>query len=239
MNLTLRHIRALFLAKATLVLFLLLTVVAMIAYPGGTNTNPHIEGYQFFQNFFSDLGRVTSFDGAPQYRPMLIFVSALTLAAIGQVLFYMMFPNFFRAGGRTLAFFGSFFGVMTGLGYLGIALTPWDMFGALHLHFVHVTFLSFELSVILYTIAIFRNPEYPNRYAWAFIAFCGVLTIYLVILFFGPKADTEWGLTVQVTAQKILIYCQAACVSFQVYGAIRIALKNMNPRSQTNLISHH
>ncbi|MDQ2713331.1 MAG: hypothetical protein M3Z08_00285, partial [Chloroflexota bacterium] len=45
------------LAVAVCLLFLLLTVIAMLLYPGGTMANHHSQGYTFFLNFFSDLGR--------------------------------------------------------------------------------------------------------------------------------------------------------------------------------------
>ena len=37
-------------------LFLVFTTVAMIMYPGGTIHDSSTEGYQFFYNFFSNLG---------------------------------------------------------------------------------------------------------------------------------------------------------------------------------------
>jgi len=38
-------------------LFILLTVAAMFAYPGGLFTGELTSGYDFFRNLFSDLGR--------------------------------------------------------------------------------------------------------------------------------------------------------------------------------------
>jgi hypothetical protein len=37
-------------------LFVVLTVVAMFVYPGGTYTDGTTVGYNFFRNFFSELG---------------------------------------------------------------------------------------------------------------------------------------------------------------------------------------
>ena len=42
---------------ATGICFLILTGIAMLFYPGGTMTDPHVHGYAFFSNFLSDLGR--------------------------------------------------------------------------------------------------------------------------------------------------------------------------------------
>ena len=44
-------------------LFVLLTIAAMFTYPGGTFTDETTVGYDFFRNFFSDLGRVTAPNG--------------------------------------------------------------------------------------------------------------------------------------------------------------------------------
>ena len=40
--------------------FVVLTVIAMVFYPGGTHGDPTTKGYSFFRNFFSDLGFIHS-----------------------------------------------------------------------------------------------------------------------------------------------------------------------------------
>jgi hypothetical membrane protein len=43
-------------ALAGCIQFVLLTIIAMLAYPGGMHPAIASTGYNFFENFFSDLG---------------------------------------------------------------------------------------------------------------------------------------------------------------------------------------
>ena len=47
--------------RLILSLFIILQIISMISYPGGTFFNPQSEGYSFTRNFLSDLGRTRSF----------------------------------------------------------------------------------------------------------------------------------------------------------------------------------
>jgi len=232
-NTTERQQKYLKLVGASLLGFFLLTIVAMLVYPGGTYTDPTTTRYLFSLNFFSDLGRLETFLGERNLIAMPLFVAALVTAAIGQVLYFRIKLSFFRSSAYRLAFVGSIAGSLTGLGYLGVALTPWDILGPLHLHFVHFTFLSFMVAVICYTGAIFRNPIYPNFYAWVFLSFAVILGSYLWLLFFGPAADTTAGLMIQAVGQKVIVYSQFVCMAFQLWGAMTL-LKREEPNAQND-----
>lgn len=225
------------LAAASLLGFFLLTILAMLVYPGGTYADPTTQRYLFSLNFFSDLGRVKTFTGEPNLLSMPLFVAALVTAGLGQLLYFRIKLSFFRKSAYLPAFIGSIAGSMTGLGYLGIALTPWDIMGPLHLHFVHFTFLSFMVAVICYTWAIFRNPRYPNFYAWIFLSFGFVLGLYLCLLFFGPATDTTAGLMIQAVGQKVIVYCQIICMAFQLWGAMTLLKKEESNALDTEILS--
>jgi hypothetical membrane protein len=47
--------------------FLVLTVLAMLVYPGGTIHHPEFEQYNFLYNYFSDLGRTYTFDSGQSH----------------------------------------------------------------------------------------------------------------------------------------------------------------------------
>jgi hypothetical protein len=49
-------------------LFVVLTVAAMLAYPGGTATDPTTSGYSFFANVLSELGMTRTYAGQPALR---------------------------------------------------------------------------------------------------------------------------------------------------------------------------
>ncbi len=51
--------------------FILLQIVAMITYPGGTIRDNTTDGYYFTLNFFSDLGTYTAYNGANNFFSLI------------------------------------------------------------------------------------------------------------------------------------------------------------------------
>ncbi|MBF0443692.1 MAG: hypothetical protein HQK54_17425 [Oligoflexales bacterium] len=202
----------------TLILFLILTLMAMYIYSGGTKFNPSEAGYDFARNFFSDLGRYQTFAGQSNFISMILFSVAAGSAAIGQFLFFLATPTLFTKA-RGLARTGSFFGLCASLCYLGIALTPADILFVPHYTFVRLAFSLFLPASVFYGMAILRSDHYPGIYAAVFLIFTLILAAYLTLLFFGPGIKTPEGLLIQVVGQKIIVYSQVICMAVQVYGA--------------------
>jgi len=202
-------------------LFVLLTVIAMFAYPGGTFTDGTTVGYDFFHNFFSDLGRVTAPNGQPNTVSMILFLTALTTVGIGLVLFFIAFRNFFSADrtGKWASLIGAIFGVASGLCFILIAFAPYDVFFDIHYQTVFWAFRTFLVAVGIYAHLIFRQNNYPRKYGWIFIVFTVFLAGYIVLLEFGPEATTPSGLVIQATGQKIIVYISILSVMAQSWLA--------------------
>ncbi len=207
------------------VLFLILTTVAMLLYPGGTRNDPTTRRYQFFANFFSDLGITVAHDGSLNIPCAALFFSALVLGGLAIILFFVAMAQFFRQplSARALSWLGSSVGVISGLAYVGIAFAPANLLLDAHILLVQVAFLSFLLAVLFYLAAILITESYPNRYATVLVVFAVILAGYLWLLFFGPAAGTSSGLTIQATGQKIVVYAMIVTVFIQAHGARRLA----------------
>jgi hypothetical protein len=206
---------------AVTLLFIILSAYCMVIYPGGTVTNYHTEGYSFFTNYFSDLGRTHNFLQQSNLNSMIVFRTSVTLIGIATILFFLTIPFFFLTSilTRNLSLIGSLTGIITGFGYIGIAFTPVDIMYPFHMFMVKVAFNSFLITVVLYAIAIFKNPVYPNLYSWAYLIFGIILALYILINLFGPGSKTPQGLAIRVTTQKIVVYAQIMCMMVQAYGA--------------------
>lgn len=207
-------------------LFVLLTVIAMFTYPGGTFTDGTTVGYDFFHNFFSDLGRVTAPNGQPNTVSMILFLTALTLVGIGLVLFFIAFREFFKSdrAGNWASLIGTIFGVASGVCFIVIAFAPYDLFFDLHYQTVFWAFRTFLVAVGIYAYVIFRQDIYPRRYGWIFIIFTVFLAAYIGLLEFGPDADTPSGLVIQATGQKIIVYVSILSVMAQSWLAYQFRL---------------
>ena len=202
-------------------LFVALTLAAMVFYPGGTLADKTTSGYSFFQNFFSDLGRTESYAGRPSPIPAVMFFLALTSAGNGLVFFFAAFPWFFvrTPSGRIFSLAGSLLGVLAGLCFIGVAFAPADLALEVHKQFVLWAFRLFPAAVFLYALAILRDPDYPKRFALVFLAFGVLLVLYVLLLEFGPNAHMPDGMVIQATGQKIIVYASIIIILIQAFGA--------------------
>jgi hypothetical protein len=204
-------------------LFILLTLVAMFTFPGGTQLNPSARGYSFFRNFFSELGYLHTRSGEANPLSAVLFFVGLLSAGSGLVLFSLIFPSLFRSTplGRVAGFLGRLFGILSGICFIGVAFTPADVFKDWHIFFVLWAFRLFPVAVFFFSIAIFSEPGYPRRYAYLFIGFGALLLAYIWLLENGPSPSTLNGLIIQVTGQKIISYASISSVLLQAVGAKR------------------
>jgi hypothetical protein len=216
------------------VLFVVLTIVAMFFYPGGTLVDPTTSGYSFLINYFSDLGLTWCHARVPNTVSAVLFVTALTMAGSGLVLFFLAFPQFFARSrwGKLISLIGSIFGVIAGLCFIGVALTPANLVLETHLAIMMWAFRTFSVAVICYTVAIFREPDYPNRFGLVFVGFAALLVSYVVLLVAGPAYDSPEGIMVQAIGQKIIVYASVTTIFMQAYGAKKFAGESLDSSSR-------
>jgi hypothetical membrane protein len=213
------------------VLFVVLTIVAMFFYAGGTLVDPTTTGYSFTTNYFSDLGLTWCHARVPNTVSAILFITALTMAGGGLVLFFLAFPRFFTRtrSGKILSVIGSLFGVLAGFFFIGVALTPANLVLETHLAVMMWAFRTFTMAIICYTIAIFREPDYSNRFGAVFVAFAILLVAYVLLLIAGPPYDSPEGIMVQAIGQKAIVYASVASIFVQAYGAKQMAGESKGP----------
>lgn len=204
--------------------FLVLTVLAMWCYDGGTLHQRQLRGYSFLLNYFSDLGRTIDFRGQPNTWPQYLFRTALTFSGGCLILFFFALPGIFKNRvAKVLIGIAGLFGMVSAVSYMAIANIPWNLDYSGHVRYVRIGFLSFLMVTIFYAAAIMMEPHYPRRYALAFLIFALILGVQIIIMFFGPRAyRSEDALFLQVVAQKIVVYTQILCLWYQAVGAVRI-----------------
>ncbi len=206
------------------VLFVVLTVVAMLFYPGSTVTDHTTVGYSFSTNYFSDLGLTRTYAEQPNTLSAILFITALALGGAGIALFFLAFRQFFDGSrpGKLVSGIGSFFGAISGICFMGVAFTPANLYLIAHLIFVLCAFGTFAIAVICYTVAIFCEPNYPNRFGFVFVAFAVLLVIYIFLLIIGPPYDSPEGNMIQAIGQKIIVYASVISIFIQANGANKI-----------------
>lgn len=221
------------LAMAGCVQFLVLSAVAMPLYPGGNYSDNSTAGYEFHRNFFSDLGRTVAHNGDSNTVSMVLFIIGLSLAGLALIIFFLAVPPHFAENrtSRRLSLIGSTVGVISGIGFIGIASVPADVDQTLHTNFVYVAFTGFLFVVFCYSAAILKSRTYARAYAYAYFAFAVILALYLVLLFSGPDIETARGLTIQAVGQKIVVYTGIICVVIQSWGAYQVERRRAQDKS--------
>jgi hypothetical protein len=202
-------------------LFVLLTAIAMLFYPGGTASEPATIGYSFFTNFFSDLGRTQARNGQMNAVAAPLFFLALSLAGASLIAFFLAFAPFFTRTwvDRALAWLGTLAGIVAGACFIGIAFTPANLDSARHTRLVYAAFEAFAVAAILYSVTLERERRFPKRFSVIFGAFALLLLLYLGLLFGGPTTQTSQGVLIQATGQKIIVYASIVSVLIQALGA--------------------
>jgi hypothetical membrane protein len=206
------------------ILWFILSTLGMILYTGGTSLNPNARGYSFWSNYFSDAGMTKGYSGQSNIVSCILWNTALVLVGIGMIIFVIALQTFFNKTKteRRLSIIGSIFGIIGGIFFTGIALTPWDLYPKEHDMLYIPAFMSTFLMAIFFCIVIFLNKAYPNRYALTFLIFAVILSVYIVLVIIGPGSETTEGLIIQATGQKLVSYAFLISLFIESYGALKL-----------------
>jgi len=203
------------------ILFILLQIVGMQVYPGGTMYDVSTIGYSFSKNFFSDMGAYVARNGEPNYLSMIIFSLSLTIVGITFALYYLFLPRVL-GNDRTnylLASTGTLFAIGGSICMIGTGFTPSDIVFAPHVFFANNIFHCFLVTALLYTIVIFRSDSLKKRYAMGYAMFFISIFIYVGILQYGPSANSgESAMIFQVLSQKMIVIVFCCSVIHQTFG---------------------
>ena len=209
---------------AAAALFCLLTVAAMLAYPGGAKYDLASGGYLFFQNFFSDLGATKTYSGLGNTTSHVLFIVAAVsvgLAMIGFSTTWRMIAAR-RGEGRPFGRISEIACIVSGVGFIGVGLTPWDRVLDAHNTFVQVAF-SVLLVYVVCLLALQARNAWPPAFVGCNALHLVVLALYVLVLFAGPGLATKSGLEFQVAAQKIVVYVSILNLGVQAIGIRREA----------------
>ena len=202
-------------------IFILLQIVGMIVYPGGTLHDVSTEGYSFTNNFFSDMGTYAARNGDPNYLSMIIFAFSLTIVGITFSFYYLVLPNVLGEDriNYILAIIGTVFAIGGSICMIGTGLTPSDIVHGPHVFFANNIFHCFLITAFVYTIVIFRSEILKKRYSIGYGLFFISIFAYVGVLQYGPPATAgESELVFQVVSQKMIVGVFCFSVLHQTFG---------------------
>ncbi len=192
------------LAFAGIALFFILIIIAMFFYPGGIRDDPSIQGYSFWGNTFSDLGRLTAWNGDLNMISMVLFTFAFGIQVISVIPFYLKFMNLFQdiKLERKASTIGSYFGIISSIAFIGVLFTPADILSGPHWIFVFIGYPSTLIMGICYSIVLILSDKFNKIFAFVFTAILIIFFISLLVSLIGISISR----TIMVIGQKILTF---------------------------------
>lgn len=201
-------------------LFVVLTTMAMLLYPGGTVPVASTHGYQFFMNFFSDLGQVRTQSGALNYPSMVLFSVAMVGVGIGLGIFFVVFARFFAARSTSLwaervNLLATLVGVVAAICFIGLGVSPHDVLYYQHQAFTQWAFRLLLAAVMLEVVAIRLTRGIPASLLRVNVAFVTILFGYLLLMLFGPSTGNVLGDEIHAVGQKLIVYTSVSTIFVQ------------------------
>ena len=113
--------------------------------------------------------------------------------------------------------------------FAGVGFFPHDFHFGAHVFFANGAFTVLLFLSLAHTLAFVFSKHIQAKYAFGYIIFCLLLSIYLYIIFLGPEIGpsrqfSENDLILQVVAQKMIVLSFIGSMLYQVSG-IKRAIK--------------
>ena len=178
--------------------FLLFSTIAMFYYSGGTSWNKLAEGYTFWHNVMSDLGRTVSYSGLSNTVSSTIFNSSLIIFGISIIIIYLSLSKTFLPYKRIINYI-KIIGIISGLGMIGVALTPDDILSDEHMLAVWIWILSLSTVLILFILSKVTHQIYDS------IFYVSAILLVAVFVHIGQGLLDMWS-PIVATTQKIVVY---------------------------------
>ena len=203
------------------VIYVVFISIAILFYPGGTQTDPSAPGYSFWFNTFSDTGRVYAHNGERNMISMIFFSIAYCTFALAMVPFFLVFPRLFDEDSleRKLAKIGGLLGIISSIGFIGVVPTPADILYIPHMFFALLAYIAFFLTMALYSVIIYRSEKFSKELSFIFILFTVLFFVFLMMALSSLVLGIRALLTI---GQKIGRFSILVGFSVLTYGAWKL-----------------
>ena len=178
--------------------FVLFSTIAMFFYGGGTSWDKSAEGYTFWHNVLSDLGRTISYSVVPNTVSSPMFNVALSFFGICIIVIYLsMGKIYLRPYWLMLTIIIG--GIISGTGIIIIGLAPDDILSNYHMLGVWMWALPLFAVLLLFIINAVINRIYDIL---LFITSILAIALFIHII---QGVTGMWAPIVAAT-QKIVVY---------------------------------
>ena len=203
--------------RYSITIFILLLMVSILFYSGGTLNDPSSPGYSITRNFFSDLGIFSQ----QNIISVVFFGLALLLCGLTFIFYFYYFMKLFDSNtiNSKLGKIGAFFGIIGAFCFIIVGFTPHNFVHDSHVIAVNWAFRCFFLASSFLTFSIFRDKRFDPKYAYGYLLFALLIFFYILVLEFGPSpSESDFALIFNVVSQKIIVLVFIFSVLLQSIG---------------------
>jgi hypothetical membrane protein len=223
--------------RIMVIYFVIVNTIAIYLFPGGSLYDPTLTSYSFSENFFSDLGVYETVSGEQNFLSCFLFNSTLVMMGFA-CLSFILVPRLFKDNkvSYVCATIGSYIAMLSGLSFLGVGLTPADLYFHEHVFFVIVGFRSMVPAMVFLTLAFFFSPV-SNKYTVASVLFLLSITLYAFFETSDPpdvsprenlelfKESVSYNrMVISVIAQKVITLISFVSFFVFTYGFYQLSL---------------
>ncbi|MHA1975604.1 MAG: hypothetical protein ACW98I_01755 [Candidatus Hodarchaeales archaeon] len=208
--------------------FIILSFIAMIFYEGGTRIDESAQGYGFFTNFLSDLGRTVAYSGRPNLLSALLFIVALVGLGLTFFAYFRSIPEVFNNTEEEMKLSRVIVrvGTIAALAFIGVAFTPANLVTIIHDALVVTGFTLVSVVLGILIILTIKDPSFSKIYTVIYFLLIAIILLYGGLFFLIPVITTNEELIIRVGMQKVVVYSLIVCFLVQSYGIWRHRIKS-------------
>ena len=160
------------------VYYVVAVIIAILLYPGGNHIELDQVGYSLHKNFLSELGFHKTMSGDLNFFSSFFWNTAMYMLLL-QGIAFLFIPSLFRENKYSFAFacLGTLFMFPACIFFVGVALTPGDIFFDAHIFTTTTAFNLYTVSIFFYVLA-FISSSLSNYYASGAILLLIAVSVY-------------------------------------------------------------
>jgi hypothetical protein len=141
--------------------------------------------------------------------------------------FIFLLPKFFEDDDyqHNIALSGSFAGIFAAGFLILTILTPWDIFGNIHMLFATLFNLSGSIFAFFYFIVVLKNKEFPKIYGYEYLSLLLAAVINIILTFSTSFLPISDKVIIQASYQKLSQYSFLLCYFLQSYKGYELSLE--------------
>ncbi len=203
------------------VAFIVLIGLSMMLYPGGNIVDRTSVHYNFFLNFFSDLGSTFTPSGKQNTASDVLFLIAMGMFGLIMIYYSRIWRGIYIEVHEltTIGILSKISLIVSGLCFIGMAFSPWNLHFENHVILFKCAMLGYLIWTLLILVLQQKNEKIRSLFILnAFLLF--VLGIYVYTLLSSDDFGTARNIEFHAFSQKVVFLLISLNLLIQSVGLL-------------------